>query len=846
MKRVIFSVGILILLCWIIWFSDGRKQHSADRFDLEEPKSEAMAALDFWASQRAYPHPTMPGSRYYRAYEEEIKNPLKSIGHGLLDGWVNIGPGNVGGRTNALAVDPQNPNIVYAGSASGGLWKLTWVGTSYFWQTIDTGFPVLGVNAIAIDPRDSKRIYIGTGEVYGYQNSIGGLYIRTTRGSYGIGLLKSEDGGNSWKKSIDWTYNQERGVLALEIDPQNPDVVFAGTTEGVYRSKDCGETWEKVHSVLMAVDLTIDPEEPERVYVSCGNLNSPGSGVYRSLQGGDEGSWTKLEGGLPFSWSGKTLLDIYRASPNVIYADVADDFNTVGLYRSSDYGESWTCLTTIDYARYQGWFAHYVRVHPEDSTRVICGGVYYYTSMNGGRNLIYTAGMHVDHHAFANHPTDPDIVYFGNDGGVYRSMDGGQTFQSLNNGYVTTQFYNGFSSSISNPELALGGLQDNNTVMYTGSTMAWRRGLIGGDGAYTAISSDLDDVMYGSSQRLSIWKSTDGGNNWHQITTGISGNAVCFIAPFVLSPSHSDILYAGNDFVYKSMNQGASWQAMNSNSPLNGNAILSLAVSPTNPSVVFAATVPTPTQRAEVFASYDGGLTFTNVTHNLPDRYYVDIQISPANDQIAYIALSGFGSSHLFRTTDGGGSWIDVGQDLPDVPTSAIAIDPWSPEHIYVGNDLGVYLSTDGGESWQDFNDYLPTAVLVMDLSISFSNRKIRAVTHGNGVYQRSLVSATPVEDDLNSTAEPDFYLFPNYPNPFNPETSIQFSLPHASFVTLRIFNTWGQIVRTLAATTYEAGRHQIVWDGKDDTGIPVAGGCYFCQLQVDSYRKTIKMMLQK
>lgn len=811
--------------------------------------SESMNSLDFMNAQRAYPDKVIPKAGYFSGYEDSRSRLNKGERRlNPVDTWKSIGPVNQGGRTLSIAVDPQNPDVVYAGSASGGLWRLTFSSQSnYSWEYIDTGFPVLGVNSIAIDPRDSDVIYIGTGEVYGYQNSIGGLYVRTTRGSYGIGLLKSTDRGVTWTKSIDWSLDQRRGILALELNPLNPDIIFAGTTEGTFKSPDAGQTWEKVHSVLMAVDVAIDPVDTNIVYISCGNLSTPGAGIYRSMDSGV--SWTKLTNGLPSGWSGKTLLDIYKSSPNILYADVANTFETVGLFRSEDYGDSWQSVmgTFVDYATYQGWFAHYVRIDPANDNRLLIAGVNFYISGNGGFDVIpNNAGMHVDHHAFSNHPTNSNIVYLANDGGVYRTLNGGISFEALNDGYVTTQFYNGFSSSATNPDLAIGGLQDNNTIMYTGSD-TWVRGLIGGDGAFTAINPVNNEIIFGSAQYLNLRRSTNGGRGWDNIVGIIdrsNSNNIVFIAPFEMSPSHPWILYAGTYKMYKTENLGSNWAKLNNDIPLNGNPVLSIAVSRSNPEVVYAATIPKTSQRAEVFKSTNGGASWENITGNLPDRYYVDMKVSPHDDQVVYITLSGFGTSHLFRTDNGGMTWNDAGEGLPDVPTSALEIDPEAPEHVYVGNDLGVYVSTDFGNSWSNFSEDLFPAVLVMDLSVSPSNRKIRAVTHGNGVFERSLLPFIVTNEQQTKTPLKDFRLSQNYPNPFNPVTKIEYSIPEPSFVTLKIYNLLGQEVRTIVANGHPAGRYKMQWDSKDNFGISVGSGTYIYVLKAGDQIKRGRMTL--
>jgi len=817
-------------------------KHAGMRFS-EEPKKEALGALQILGDQRAYPEKFIPEDGYYRAHEY-AQNRMKRVRS--LDNWVSIGPANQGGRTIGLCVDPKNPNTIYAGSASGGLWRLTIsTSSSYTWEYVETGYPVLGVNAIVVDHTNSDIIYIGTGEMYSYEGSFGGFYVRSTRGSVGIGLLKSTDRGKTWKKSIDWSYNQRRGVLSMKMHPTDPGILFAGTSEGVYRTKNGGETWELVHTTLMAVDLAINPNNPEIIYASCGNLSSPGSGIYRSKSGGDSGSWTKLGGGLPSSWGGKALLSIYKASPNIIFASIGEAGSSKGLYSSTDNGDTWTLLTSEDVASYQGWFAHYVRVHPADKNKVMCAGVNFYFSTDGGKTLSSKSGMHVDHHCYADHPADPNIVYFGNDGGVYRTTDGGSSFQSLNKGYVTSQFYNGFSCSAKDPNCAIGGLQDNSTVLYQGTT-TWKTGIIGGDGAFTAINTQDDKIMFGSSQNLSVSRSADRGQSWSNISSQLSGGSVCFVAPFVLAPSKPAVLYAGTSYIFRTDNSGSDWVKMNGSAALNGNAILSIGVSPNNPDVVYAATVPTSSRRSEVFTSTDGGTTFKKVTGALPDRYYLDIQISPHDDKVAYVSLLGFGTSHLYRTEDGGVTWHDAGQGLPDAPASAVIIDPFDYKHIYVGSDLGVFVSTDYAKTWNSFKDGMPTAALVMDLTVSPSNKKIRAATHGNGVYERLLLSATnPIVDG----AKGPFYsnqisLKRSYPNPFRVRTNIEFTVPNSSLVTMQICNLKGQQVRTLISKIHPAGQFSVVWDGRDDFSREVPTGSYICRLTSGDCTTTITMNL--
>lgn len=827
--------------------------------------SGAKKALDFWAAVRAYPAETIPNQGYFEAYQY-AKQFMHTTRDSLpeTDPWETIGPHNIGGRTNALAFNPQNPNTIYAGSASGGLWRSYTGGVGAdAWDYVPTGFPVLGVGGIAIAPNDSNTIYIGTGEVYGYQDAQGGTVIRTTRGSYGIGILKTTDGGDTWSKSLDWTYEQKRGVWTIRINPQNPDVVWAATTEGPYKSTDGGDTWNLMFPAIMAMDLVINPQDPDIVFVGCGNLLSPGRGIYRTTDGGS--TWTQLTEGLPTNFGGKIYLSMYPQSPNIVYASIGNGYSSgagTWLCRTTDNGDTWQTMSTLDYATYQGWFAHIVAVSPVDPTLVITGGVDLYKSTNSGSNLqrksywnawyfgVVPPGgpegppnySHADHHTVAWHPTDPNIVYFGNDGGVFRSLDAGETFEGCNGGYQSTQFYNGFSCSYLQADLALGGMQDNATAIYEG-TVAWRR-VIGGDGCWTGISSQNDLHMYGSYQGLSMQKSTNGGYGWNSIQPPSSGTTA-FVAPFVVAVDNPQVIYAGRSYIYKSLNGGWNWSTMNFNQQLDGRPALSMAVSPTNNDVVYVGTAPVPND-PHIFRTSNGGANFVDITPTtMPDRYPMDIAIDPTNDDVAYVVFGGFGSAHVMKTTDGGQSWVDMTNNLPDVPTIAITVDPLYPNHVYLGNDLGVFASTNGGGTWTPWMDGLPDAVMAMDLTISQPARLLRVATHGNGVFERALFDEPLAVDDDEFTVTA-FTLAQNYPNPFNPSTTIAYRLTQATPVQLTVYNMAGQVVRTLVDAEQEAGAYETTWDGTNMHGEMVSSGTYLYRLEADGFVETKRMTFLK
>ena len=214
------------------------------------------------------------------------------------------------------------------------------------------------------------------------------------------------------------------------------------------------------------------------------------------------------------------------------------------------------------------------------------------------------------------------------------------------------------------------------------------------------------------------------------------------------------------------------------------------------------------------------------------------------DDQTVYVVFSGFGTSHIFKSTDGGDIWQDIGQSLPDVPTSAVVVDPLNPDHIYIGNDLGVYLSLDGGATWQAFFSGLTDAVIAMDLTLSPFNRKLRLATHGNGAFERDLIGA-PTSAAEPESVIPGFRLAQNYPNPFNPTTTIDYRLPAETKVVLKIYNLLGEEVVTLVNTIQTAGAKSVVWDGMNSFG-QVSSGTYVYKITAGNFTSARKMIFMK
>lgn len=836
----------------------------------EEEASGVMESLQWMSEIRAFPDTDIPADKFYKAFEYSSTQLTKLNDNPNLDSWTCIGPYNIGGRSNALAIHPVDTSIVFIGSASGGLWKSTTGGIgASAWTLVNTGFPSSAVSAIAIDSANPNVMYIGTGENYGYQYSNYGLSIRVTRGMYGIGILKTTNAGATWTKSLDWSYNNLTGVWDVVINPKNSNILYAATSEGIYKSVNAGTNWTQILGYKMAMDLLINPVDTNILYASIGNLSSnsplPSSemGIFKSINGGV--NWTKLSGGLPASWTGKATLQMYKGNPDFIYANIANDppANTyVGYYRSTNGGVNWTVGSTSVPSGNQGWYNQAHLVKSNDPNMILVGTLNVEKSTNGGTSFSTKSSwsawiegatppgqpegpsnfVHADVHFYASNPKDPNKIYIAADGGLYRSNNFGDNFYSCNGGYVTSQFYASLGNSSIDSIFCIGGLQDNRSAFYQG-TSAWYKTFVG-DGACSQVNSTNNNICYTEYTYGALSSSTDGGVTWNGPASGPPGSGseanFCFNMPYVVCKSNSNILYAAGVNMFKSLNGGSSWTQQFS---FTNQKALSIAVSGTGTDTAYVGVLPTNTSGvAAVYRTVNGGTTWTNISgSSVPNRYPTRISVNQYNSKEVYVTFGGFGSAHVLKSTNAGENWINITNNLPDVPAHSVLVDPVYPQNVYVGNDLGVYVSTNGGTSWNEYRSGMPYA-LVFDLTYVNISRKIRATTHGNGIWERKLI-ANPVAVHNNETGIPNEYkLYQNYPNPFNPVTTIKFDIPSKTktgFVKIEIFDMLGKKITSLINENLSAGSYSVNFDA---SSLPT--GTYIYRLSADNKVISARKML--
>jgi MYXO-CTERM domain-containing protein len=730
--------------------------------------SRAEARVDWFVRQRAYPAAEIPAGARLRAHEQYRRIPRKTPAPPDGIAWQPIGPAPIdttkgayetpnmspaAGRASAVAVDPTNSNIIYAGYGLGGVWKTIDGGKT--WTPLTDFQPTLAIGSLAIDPASPKTLYVGTGEPAPYL------------GYSGVGILKSTDAGLTFQKLGGTTFDG-LAIAKIVVDGGhlyaaaffgsrgrgqlcNFDVDKDG--QGLYRSTDGGATWTLLKAGQV-FDVEVDTSvTPRRLLIS-----DYATGAFLSE---DDGATWAAPAGLPTAQSSpkasRIELSLSPSNPKVVYAGFSLG-STAVVYVSQDGGKSFSAMPGApDYCGAQCYYDNSVAVDPSDEKTLYVGGslcgvwktenatdpnptwvnvsALNQDCMNG--DAWYLGYVHPDIHAIAFDPQKPSTVYAAGDGGLARTSDKGATWSRVNDGVGTVQMYS-LCGDPKDPLVMYGGAQDNGAFKRTGTTLTWL-GIVAGDGGPCAVDpSDGTHVLL-SNDSASILRTTNGFKSTPafvftadetQCTPGAPGcgDRVSFIAPLVSDPSTPGTFYVGTHRVYKTTNGGSptSWTAISddltagpgsvkcpdaSNFPSLDDALTVITVAPSSP-----ATIYTGSQAGRVFGTTDGGTTWTRLDKApLPGRWVSGIAVDPKNAQIVYAAFSGFDEAtpqtpgHVFRSDDGGKSWkkLDIGANTP---VDTILAHPVGTDLVYAGTDDGVLVTTDGGKTWIAFDEGLPNA----------------------------------------------------------------------------------------------------------------------------------------
>lgn len=700
---------------------------------------------EYFMEDRVFPHGKRPRTsvaweeyeKFKAVYEKESASTKRNANWTPLGPvtWTNTtgyNPGN--GRINCVAVDPVNTNIIYVGAPSGGLWKSTNGGNN--WVCLTDDLPVLGVSAILIDPNNTNNIYIGTGDADGSD-------------TYSIGVLKSTDGGQSWNNTaLNWTIGNSRLIRRMIMHPNNNQIIFAATNDGVYKTTNGGVSWAQTQTGNMR-DIEFKPGDPTIVY-ACSDQ------FYKSTNSGN--SFTLVNTGLPASTLvNRASIAVTPANPNYVYILYGDETDSgfFGLYRSANSGSSFTLRSNspniFSYpedgseAGGQSWYDMALAVSNTNPEEIFSGGINVWKSNDGGTNWINlthwvypaTVGyVHADIHTL---DMLGNTLFCGSDGGIFKSTNNGTSWTDLSNGLEIMQFYR-FGVSAQNGYKMIGGAQDNGTNYLNAGI--WSH-VLGADGMEAAIDYSNALVMYGEYQNGGLNRTLDGGQNWDYIAPTNGGDA-SWVTPFVIDPNVPTTIYAGYEEVWKSTDRGDNWTAISNFA--NSTTLNYIAVAKTNSNYIYTG------RGAALYKTINGGTSWTNITPAGISSAIKYIVIDPLNEQRIWISLSGYNAGEkVFYSSNAGSSWQNISYNLPNLPVNCIEYQAGTNDGLYVGTDVGIFYKDNNLANWQSYMTGLPN-VIVNELEIHYGVGKIRAATYGRGVWESDLYSPSPFPPDAAFT----------------------------------------------------------------------------------------------
>ena len=721
-----------------------------------------------------------------------------------------VGPALMSGRISDIVIDPNDTSTWYVGVGSGGIFKTVNAGTTF--EPIFENEDAYSIGSITIDPNDSSVIWVGTGENHS------GRHV-----GYGAGLYRSLDGGQNWEKM---GLEQSERIGMIRIDPRDSDTIFVaaqgplwsgGGQRGLYKSTDGGANWRKVlgeglgntaadDQYTGVSEVHMDPRNPDVMYaVSWQRLRNvavllnggPGTGIHKSTDGGE--TWRELTEGLPKGNKGKTGLAISPQNPDVIYATMEVSNREGGFYRSEDGGDTWEKRN--EYIS-SGTGPHYYQeifASPHAFDRVYQMDVHMHVTHDGGETFerLQHDTKHVDHHAMAFHPTDPNYLLVGNDGGVYESFDLGETWRFSAN-LPLTQFYK-VAVDYDEPFYNIyGGTQDNNSQGGPSRTMNvngirnsdWFVTLFG-DGHQSAVDPNNPDIVYAQWQQgnLSRYDRKTGESVYikPQAAAGEPPDRYNWDSPILISPHDSKTLFFGTQRVWRSDDYGDSWTAISGDLtrnedrvrlPVMGrtwsydsawdmlamsqfNTITSLSQSPINPDLIYAGT-----DDGLIQITVDGGANWRTIDSlpRVPDRFFVnDIKADLFDEDTVYVVVddhkSGDFSPYVLKSTNRGRSWQSIAGNLPERHVLwRLVQDHEKPDLLFLGTEFGVFFTVNGGDTWTKLKGGTPN-IPFRDLVIQTRENDLVGATFGRSFFVFD--DYTPLRSVTEDMLRSDTVLFP-------------------------------------------------------------------------------------
>jgi len=834
-KSLIFVILVSVFL--IYGFTENKP-------DPREPKSTGTEGMLRFYENLHYPYGALlPGSVNERILKDVSSMPEeKTVDSKALTYWTVKGPNfvNLPGSPTSnwtgriLDIEVENGASTRLASASGGLWGFALI----FPVCLSDNMNTMVVSSFDSHPSNANTILVGTGEEG----------VRT-----GNGLWKTTNNGSNWTVVPLTGIFYPNFIYKVRYDPVNPNIIYVASDTGFFKSTNSGSSFTNIGSGLGAFDFAINPQNNQVIYRSLRN-----NGIYKSTNGGT--SWAKLTAApLPTTNVGRVSISIAASSPNTVYFNVArqDNNNTLGIYKTTDAGVSFTNIYSTEFMNGQGWYNNTISVCPTNPNLVLAGGLTLLRTSNGGTTwndflnaadpLYDPNNVHPDQHAIVWNSAGT-TVWLGNDGGVATSTNAGLNWATNINVLPITQYINidvgGKGSHI------IGGAQDNGISGTTNGGLNWWL-FEGGDGTGVAIDPATPSkfvITNGFYSGNNSWRrkiTTNNGASFNFIDNGIDASTQWYtkIRNDKVAPPY---LYTNsNGFVYISINSGTNWNRLNTT--IFPWLVYNLNVSTfANPSAVVYAVMWTGTAGQRLNVNYNG--VWTERSAGLPAGVQIEaVAQHPNNNNIAYALMKGLGSTQkVFKTINRGVSWTDITGNLPNIPVKDLVPHPSDNNKLYLGTEYGCYKTTNTGISWYKWNSGMPNANLISEMtyidSIANNGRfYIVAGTYGRSIWMREITADDPVSGINSEENVTSFELMQNYPNPFNPATEIKFALPFSDIVTIKVYDVSGKEVATLLNGKMEQGNHSVRFDGSE-----LSSGVYFYKFTSGKFNEVKKMILIK